>query len=59
MLKKSSSLALASLRGSTYRKHTHYFFARCGLVWDKAAAGAPGLGRVRRVAFVNILRSVE
>jgi len=31
MLKKSASIVLASLRGSTYRKGTPRIFARCGL----------------------------
>jgi len=31
MLKKSASIVLASLRGSTYRKGTPRLFARCGL----------------------------
>ena len=32
-------------------------FARCGLVWDKARLGAPGLARVRCLNFLSILRA--
>ena len=28
----------------------------CGLAWDKARLGAPGLGRVRSLDFLSILR---
>jgi hypothetical protein len=32
------------------------FRLACGLAWDKARLGAPGLGRVRSLAFLSILR---
>jgi len=30
-------------------------FAHCGLDWDKARLGAPGLGGLRSLAFLSIL----
>jgi hypothetical protein len=32
-------------------------FIDCGLAWDKARLGAPGVGRVRSLAFLSILYS--
>ena len=51
MLKKSASVVLASLRGSTYRKGTPRLFARCGLACGTARLGAPGLGGENRERF--------
>jgi hypothetical protein len=44
VLKKPVSGVLASFRPSTYPKGTPRIFTRCGLVWDKARLGVPGLG---------------
>ena len=56
MLKKSLSGVLASLRSSTYRGVRLRLFARCGLAWGKARLGRAGVGRVRSLAFLSILR---
>jgi hypothetical protein len=45
MLKKASSFVLASKTSLTYpREYASGIFLVCGLAWDKARLGAPGLG---------------
>ena len=44
LLKKSASSVLTSFRPSTCPEGTPRSFTRCGLAWDKARLGAPGLG---------------
>jgi K319-like protein len=55
MLKKATSIVLASLRDSRTGQSTRHHFARCGLARGKAASLRAGDGWVRRTNFWNIL----